>query len=165
MFWKGWRSSHSWGLLWSTYPTTYVDVQGSRRRRSYRGTRLVCESIPNAFKGYLRIPDPLWWYHIILMILVLLLLSCYWINHQNEAEYIIINYFSSLKISNRFKRKPPRRGQPLYKGSTTGQSTKCLLFGGFTVFYLIAGNFRWSKFSQKSRFLSRRNFRGFNFRI
>ena len=27
--------------------------------------------------------------------------------------------------------------------------------------YHIAGNFRWSKFSQKSRFPSRRNFRGF----
>ena len=31
--------------------------------------------------------------------------------------------------------------------------------------YRIAGNFRWSKFLRKSRFPSRRNFRGFNFRI
>ena len=34
--------------------------------------------------------------------------------HQNEAEYII--QLSSSLISNRFTRKPPRRGQPLYKG-------------------------------------------------
>ena len=34
-------------------------------------------SIPKAYKGYLRIPDPQRWSHIILMILVLLLPSCY----------------------------------------------------------------------------------------
>ena len=34
-------------------------------------------SIPNAYNGYLCIPDPQWWSHIILVILVLLLPSCY----------------------------------------------------------------------------------------
>ena len=47
-------------------------------------------SIPNAYNGYLRIPDPQRWSRIILMILVLLLPSCYCKNHQNEADYIII---------------------------------------------------------------------------
>ena len=34
-----------------------------------------------------------------------------------------------------------------------------------SLIYRIAGNFRWSKFSRKWRFPSRRNFRGFNFRV
>ena len=33
------------------------------------------------------------------------------------------------------------------------------------IVYRIAGNFHWSKFLRKSCFPSRRNFRGFNFRV
>ena len=59
------------------------------------------------------------------------------VDHQIEADYepeyiIIIHlkdfkcYFCLSAISNRFKTKPPRRGQPLYKGQMARpQSVLC----------------------------------------
>jgi len=66
--------------------------------------------------------------------LVVLLLWNHQIEAEYEPEYIIIHsvvkdfvLFLSLKaISNRFKTKPPRRGQPLYKGQMAcPQSVLC----------------------------------------
>ena len=51
--------------------------------------------------------------------------------------------------------------------STTKIRKKILAWGIFRrqKWYRIVGNFRWSKFSRKSRFPSRRNFHSFNFHV
>ena len=92
-------------------------------------------SILNVYNGYFRIPD------LQMKISVtnnnqvfnlhhstffyassVALTICYWRNHHIEAEYeaecikTLSVIFVFKEISNRLKAKPPRRGQPFYKG-------------------------------------------------
>ena len=62
------------------------------KRRPHRVQQITTPTgsklIPNAYNGYLRIPDPQRWSRIIVMTLVLLLPSCYWKNIKMKQNIL-----------------------------------------------------------------------------